>query len=107
VSNVIVATIGVAGAARRAPAIAAAISPRSDIVSIQNRSTRPDGPGGGLDLLVGGIQTAEPDVLLDRAVEQERVLQDDPHLPAEAGLGHRPEVDPIDPHRAFGRVVEA
>ena len=41
VSNVIVATTGVAGEARRAPAIAAAISARSDIVSIQNRSAPP------------------------------------------------------------------
>ncbi len=58
-------------------------------------------------LRVRGVQPPEQDVLRHRPVEQERVLQHDPHLAAQAGLGHRPQVVAVHAYAALGRVMEA
>ena len=67
---------------------------------------RMHGLGSGHDLLVGGVQFAVADVLTHVAGEDERVLQHDAHLPAQAFQRHGTHVVAVDRHRAFGDVVE-
>ena len=62
--------------------------------------------GRGHDLLVGGVQFAVADVLTHVAGEDERVLQHDAHLPAQAFQRDGTHVVAVDRHRAFGDVVE-
>ena len=56
---------------------------------------------------VAGIQAPEQDIFLDRAIEQERVLQHRAHLPPQAGLGHRPQIEAVHAQAARSRIVEA
>ena len=67
----------------------------------------PGGPGGGDDLVAGGVGPAVGDVLGDRAVEQERLLQHDADVAAVFFHGKGADVDAVDQDRAFGHVVEA
>ena len=67
---------------------------------------RMHGLGRGHDLLVGGVQFAVADVLTHVAGEDERVLQHDAHLPAQAFQRDGTHVVAVDRHRAFGDVVE-
>ena len=67
---------------------------------------RMHGLGSGHDLLVGGVQFAVADVLTHVAGEDERVLQHDAHLPAQAFQRDGTHVVAVDRHRAFGDVVE-
>ena len=62
--------------------------------------------GRGHDLLVGGVQFAVADVLTHVAGENERVLQHDAHLPAQAFQRHGTHVVAVNRNRAFGDVVE-
>lgn len=57
-------------------------------------------------LCVGGVQFAVADVLTHVAGEDERVLQHDAHLPAQAFQRHGTHIVAVDRHRAFGDVVE-
>ena len=59
-----------------------------------------------LDFLVGGVELAVADVLAHVAGEDERVLQHDAHLPAQAFQRDGTHVVAVDRHRAFGDVVE-
>jgi hypothetical protein len=67
------------------------------------------GVGGarrGHDLLVAGLGAGEAQILLDRAVEQERVLLDDREGAAQALRRQAAHIVPADPHDALGGVVE-
>src|SRR3546814_2113167 len=59
------------------------------------------------NLLRARIGTAIGDVVADRIVEQHRVLRNDPDLGAQALLGHRLDVLPVDRHPPTLRVIEA
>ena len=46
--------------------------------------------------IVGGFQASKTDIFCHRAIEQERVLQHDAHLAAQALLGHLAQIIPVD-----------
>ncbi len=58
-------------------------------------------PGGGLDLVVGGIRSAEPDVLPDRQVEEVALLEHDAELIPQGRLRDVADVAPVEGHRAL------
>ena len=62
---------------------------------------------GGDDLLARRLGLAVGDVLGDGAEEEEGLLQHEADVAPVFGEGQRPEVDTVDPDRAFGGVVEA
>ena len=62
---------------------------------------------GGDHLLVGRVGPAVADVVHDRVAEQERVLQHDADLRAQAARGDVAHVDAVDRDRARRDVVEA
>ena len=63
--------------------------------------------GGGDHLLVGRVEPAVADVVHHRVGEQERILQHDADLRAQAGSGHIAHIDAVDRHRAARHIVEA
>ena len=64
------------------------------------------GPRRRLDLGVGGVEAAVPDVLPHREVEEEAVLEHHAHLGAQRGLGQLSHVGAVEEHLARRRVVE-
>ena len=65
------------------------------------------GPRRRGELLAGRVGPAEAKVVLDRAVEEDRVLVDDRDPPVDVVGGEAAEVAPADAHRARVRIVEA
>ena len=61
----------------------------------------------GFELLPVGVRLAEPQILLDRAVEEIRVLMDDGDHPAQRLGVERLQIVAADPHRSALRVEEA
>jgi len=59
------------------------------------------GLGGGAHLLDRGVGAAVGDVVAHRAREQQRLLQHDADLRAQAGQGHLAHVVAVDEHRAW------
>ena len=77
------------------------------LIQLGDEPVRADGLGGLGDVLVSGIQPTVADVVSDRALEQERLLEHGPNLAMQAGLGYVAHVVPIDADRSFIYVVEA
>ena len=65
------------------------------------------GPGGGLDLGVGGLGAAEGDVVAYGAGKEVRLLQHDADLPPHAVEGNVAHVPIVDKDLPFADVVEA
>ena len=64
------------------------------------------GTGGGFKLLAGRLGLAEAQIVLDRAVEQIRVLIDDSELGADLIEAELFEIATAEPYGAFLRIVE-
>lgn len=62
---------------------------------------------GLADLLVGGVGIADPQVLRDRAVEQQRLLEHDADLATQAGEGDVADIGAVDGDVAGLRIVDA
>ena len=60
---------------------------------------RTDGRGRGADLVVGGVGSAEPDVVGDGAVEHEVLLRHHHHMAAQIVLRQVTQVDAVEGHR--------
>src|SRR4029450_5847511 len=67
----------------------------------------PDGPSGGLDLGPGRLRPAEADVVQDRAREQEALLGDVAHGPAQVGQADLAQIDAVQGDPAPLGIVEA
>ena len=64
-------------------------------------------PGRPLDILARAVGPAVADVVVDRVVEQHRVLRHHADRGPQAVLRHLTDILAIDPHAAGGHVVEA
>ena len=64
------------------------------------------GPGGGFELLAGRLGLAEAQIVLDRTVEQIRVLIDDSELRADLIEAERFEIAAAEPYGANLGIVE-
>ena len=73
---------------------------------LDDELVRLGGPGGRLDLRVGGVGAAEPDVVPQGRVEQERVLRHQGHQPAQVLGRESAHVVTADRDRAGAHVPE-
>ncbi len=87
---------------------AAALADRGVVALRQRRDevVRSDHPGGLLHVRGGRVRAAEPDVVRDRALEQEVLLGDHDDLGPEHGVGQLPQVNPVQGDPARAGVVE-
>ena len=73
----------------------------------QDEVMRSCGLGGGVDLVADGGRAADPDVLLDRAVEQPGILEDRRDRLAQRLAGDGGDIDAVDQDAALLRRVDA
>ena len=79
------------------------------VVALGQGANEPVGVGGfrrAAHVVVADLGESVGDVPAHRVVEQDRLLRDDPELPAQRGQRHLAQIDPVQGDASRGRIIE-